>query len=212
MDRLIIEDKKDAEALRWVQFAVCADPDRPRISGMYIHNDDDKQFIAGVDGFRMHLWHDVPTPLSEVLSGSILRINHGCDIAKGGWRVYPCKKIDEDFPAIDQIKPRGRLRAVFTGSPRFLRNALDVPQRGKQSFVVIRVYGPEDPLIIESLSERRVVGHAVVMPMHWGLANQEDKTLAEKITTARRAQVELEWIREHYPDVAMEAEEKAKGE
>lgn len=212
MDRLIIEDQRDAEVLRWVQLAVCADPERPRIAGMFVHNDDETPVVAGADGFRIHTWYgDVPEPLAEVESNTILRVANGQDLAKAGWRVYPCEELEGTYPAIDEVKPSGRLRAVIKLNPRFLRDALEIPQRGEyQSYVTLRIYGNEsDPVIIQSHVERRVIAQATVMQMHAGLADMEDKRLVEEMEAARRAQAEMDWIREHYPDVAMEAEEKA---
>jgi len=217
MDRLIIEDQRDAEVLRWVQLAVCADTDRPSINGMYVINEDGETALVGVDGVRIHTWTgDSPEPLAEVPTGTVLRINYGQNLAKDGWRVYPCEILDDaDFP-IDRIhlaKPKGRLRAVIKVNPGFLRDALEVPIRHEYNYVTLRIYGSKgDPVIVESKLEGKVIGSSLVMPMSSGLSDEEDARLVEDMMIARRAQTEMNWVREHYPDVAMEAEEKARKE
>jgi hypothetical protein len=210
--QIITRSKDDAVTLRWLQKATAQNDGRPTLSGVCRSNGK----AVSSDGFRLHI---TPTPdvLDPLPDGTILKINDGRALHKTAGRVYPTEQIEGTFPDWEQIVPEDDPNLVIAFNPKYLREAIDLPQpAGSTDMVVLKFYTSQTPAVIQDMNGTH---QAVLMPMYLGdkstvlgeQARECDQRLTRNKPSDREkyAQKRLAWLRTHYPAVYREAMRKA---
>lgn len=201
-DRVIVESKHDALALRWLQMAAVTDKSRPVLTGMHLRDGA----VEAADGFRVHVVRGMLEPLSEFEDDVIIRIND--KLYKSGGRVYGAEVVEGNYPDISSVYPRGKLHAAIPINAEYLRDALEVPTDAACRMVTLKVY-EDGPIVVEAQE-----GHyALVMPMHPGTvgAGVRDE-VSQEVEQGFLDSCLMDWIRENRPDVFDEAWEAVEGE
>lgn len=149
MEQVITKEKRDAVALRWLQLATGTSG---TLSGIHVNNGQ----AESSDGYRIHL---APTP-DPVKDAGIVRIRDGKTLHKTPGRVYEAEEIEGVFPDVEQIDPDNHQepQAVLNCNPKYLREALEMPNNGT---VTLRIYSSTGPFTVTSDEYK-----AVIMPKH----------------------------------------------